>query len=869
MHFRISSWYTLLLSFVVAFAIAGCSNEPSEQQKRADAVLAQARSSIGRGEVNEGRRQLDEAIKLDKALGRTATIAEELRLLAGVMRSTGRFDSAAMFYDAAIEQFRNVADRASVRRVTLEIAATDRMKGDDRKAYMLYVEALRLARAFNDSEGVQAVEWAMLPTCRALNETDDEQQALTDLQRSTANDAALRARLLCEIGLSRLEAGDRDSAARSFQQASLLADQSKDTLLSLTALLRLAVVLDASGRLRDSFLAFSDAIRRSEKARGTPDLRYELFVRVGNIYLRMKRPGDAIKFYRAAFAVSTGNGNRIQEGYATTQIGCCQMESSRDAAVKTYRSARDLFKSLSYAPGLSYAELCLGIAMQRAALFTEAEKHLRAAADEAETVFADRNADNVYDDCEQSYLGAGKDAALQELFEMLVQGGRYDDAFAVAERRNLKDLRSVVDALAPHPSDEHLASSLQNFLAELGRHVGAERALETALVESRPQKELLATIRNVIDASEQKLAELATTVVERDKAYEPVVRAGTVSLASVQMVLPPGVTFLEYVPTRRSLYVFAVTSGHVSVQMAAVGRDSVESQCSQFLSLLQRREMHVDSTVQEMLRVSRRLNDLTAVLYSTFLRPVESSLGGSSKLVVVFGGSIPTIPLHALRRGTLPGSAFVAERHFVTYLPTAQMLLLNTPSPGSVHDVVGLGYPGGSGWDVEYELRDIRAFYKNTRLYFNQQASLATLQEERADLLHLALEFRLDDPLPGNWYVTLSDGKTPTGSKRVSIGELFSLPAYPVVVVSNLAYDRITIPRSEAYVFIANRTGAYISNLYTPSRKTKKIFGEYLYTALLQGNSVAAAYWKAQLDMMKNPESSEQYSWGPFCFWGK
>jgi len=79
----------------------------------------------------------------------------------------------------------------------------------------------------------------------------------------------------------------------------------------------------------------------------------------------------------------------------------------------------------------------------------------------------------------------------------------------------------------------------------------------------------------------------------------------------------------------------------------------------------------------------------------------------------------------------------------------------------------------------------------------------------------------------------------------------------------------MTIRRSEPFLFLLNGTGAYITNLYIPSRKTKKVFGESLYTALLQGSTVGAAYWRAELDMMKDPELSGECSWAPFCYWGK
>jgi hypothetical protein len=60
-----------------------------------------------------------------------------------------------------------------------------------------------------------------------------------------------------------------------------------------------------------------------------------------------------------------------------------------------------------------------------------------------------------------------------------------------------------------------------------------------------------------------------------------------------------------------------------------------------------------------------------------------------------------------------------------------------------------------------------------------------------------------------------------------------------------------------------------IGNGFTPSRKTKKFFGEVFYTALLGGNSVQSAYRKVQMEMIKNPDYAPQFVWAPFFLWGK
>jgi hypothetical protein len=236
-------------------------------------------------------------------------------------------------------------------------------------------------------------------------------------------------------------------------------------------------------------------------------------------------------------------------------------------------------------------------------------------------------------------------------------------------------------------------------------------------------------------------------------------------------------------------------------------------------------------------------------------------------MICVLPAEAAALPLHALRRNG--ASPYLAEQLLVSYLPSAWSLLLSPVAQAPARDVVGVGFPGETSWDVEYELRDIRAFYKQARLYFGQQATLATLQGEHADVLDIAAALRPDRNAPGNSSVTLSDGETPDGMKRVPLGDLFSLPPFPVVVFSDLGGARLGIGRAEPYPFLANGTRMVVMDDYVPSRKTKKYFGEVFYTALQNGDEDLEAFRKAQLAMIRNPEFAAPYAWAPFFDWGK
>jgi CHAT domain-containing protein len=187
----------------------------------------------------------------------------------------------------------------------------------------------------------------------------------------------------------------------------------------------------------------------------------------------------------------------------------------------------------------------------------------------------------------------------------------------------------------------------------------------------------------------------------------------------------------------------------------------------------------------------------------------------------------------------------------------------------SVRDVVGLGHPGKTSWDVEYELRDIRAFYKDARLYFGRQASLGTIQRERGDLLHLALDLRYSARSPENAYTLLADPKARGLVKEIRWGEFLTAPAFPTTVVSHLQADSISIDQVLPTLFLMNGSSSVIVNSHPLSRKAKKVFGELFYTSLLAGKTAEGAYRQALLEMIKNKEYATPHIWAPFSLWGR
>ena len=903
---------TLLLA-IVGWLMTGCSKEPSAEQKQADSTFAKARNAFEAGDYSEARYLLRAAYTLDRELGRTARMAEQQRLLGDAYATVAEFDSALECYVQAGDHFKSIADRSSARGMTLQIASIHRFIGEERKAFAIYDETLRLADVFGDIAGAQTIRWGMLPTCRTLDNMEEETRVLSNLLDTyiASADVNKQAKVYYESGVSRLQRRDHAGALDHLLRALTFAEQTRDSLLSISVLVRLALTYDAMGQTFEAFQAYSDGLKRSDRTRGAGALREEMLTRVGNIYLRTHQPAEAARFYRAALNSALRGKNRLGEGYLFIQLGHCALGQPRgaDEALKNYQSALSLFEGVLYAPGIAYARLSLGLAAERARRFTEALQYFKSAVEQSEQFLWRRPSDDLYLECENAFLQPQRTSPYEAMVELLLQLGRYEEAFWYMDRRQANALFTVLSSFDTRTLSDTLSSAMGQFQHARALRIGAEKRLADVLATSRMGKDLVTEITAMLDERSKTLEEARERVVQVDNDLEPAVRVRNIGLAEVQRLLPRGAAFVEHVATKRSLFMFVATASKAAVQVAAIDKISVISHAREFSSLIQSRALYADSSALLQLRMDHRIQELTTILYSAFIRPIERDIAGASKLLVVLQPEFATLPLHVLRRAQSRGNPYVAEQYMVSYLPTGFALMLkpapprHVVSPGSrspiaamsggrasnrfseaspgrrmsdqpedepeAPEIIGIGHAGGTLWDVEYELRDIRAFYKDARLHFNQQATLASIQREHGDLLHLAAEFQYNDREPGNSYLVLSDGKAFNTTTQILWGGLFSLPAFSTMIISDLGERQSSIQPCLPYIFLANGCAAVITQAYTPLRKTKKYFGEIFYTALLSGSSSQRAMKQVQVEMIRNPDYSAPHLWAPFFLWGK
>ena len=848
--------------------LAGCGDGHQADRSALDTTLASAEVLISNGRDLEARQYLITHLAAHPDIWTGPSAPDGFRMLGDLSRSAGSLDSAITFYQRAGEEYRVRARRDAAYLMGYTEAELQRQTQRPDRSHALYTESLRLATVFGDSSAVREIRFALLPVYRSLEMIDDERKtaALLLAESQRRNDPGAEARVFYELGITRASLGEPDRATEEFLRAVTFADQAGDSVLATRALLRIALSLDASRRTRDASETYAAIMQRTGVLAAAPDLNIEVLMRAGNYYLRNRNPSSAERFYRSGVASAQASQNLLAEAYCGIQLGHCALTRSKDEAIRLFRASFEHLRMLGHRWGVAYALLSLGGIAERANSLTDALELYRRAVGEQESCLGIREPDDLLAECETAALGLRGNDAYAPLLSLLFQTGKTDEAFWYQERKTERFMFDAYAVWRPRSGDRTLDSLLSAFAHERALHIGAEKQLEI-LASSRPDNTpLLKELHRSLTVSSVAMHEIAGRVGRIRPALGQAVRYDGMYPAELQKHLPEGTLVLTYTLTSRSVYITAISNTRVSFAVSAAGSEEVNNLVEEFLTALAAPGQTADSLVRTQPKEDPDFARATRGLYEALALPVESALQSATSVEVVLPPDIPLFPFQALRRGR-GGSPYLAERALIGYLPTARAALLPSNSPGTVQDILCVGFPGTTSWDVEYELRDVRAFYKDARLCFGRNAVADTLRKSRADLLHLSVDIQLSKQRPVFGGLLLCDGKSSSGITQLALGELPALPGSGAVLVSNLATRMPTLDRSIPYALRSTGSGVAILNVFPPTRKAKKDFGEAFYTALQGGSSVPAAYRKTQEAMIGRKETAPPSMWAAFLLW--
>jgi tetratricopeptide (TPR) repeat protein len=631
---------------------------------------------------------------------------------------------------------------------------------------------------------------------------------------------------------------------------------------------------DPNGAITD----FQNAVNTLRKAQTGKDYEAMLLFYLGRVYEENGRLGDARKYYSDALEIDRALGDKIAEDYLYLFIIRCnlglmsdeQRGQALDKLLQSYQQIAAKFHECGHRTGEAYVYTLIGSIFQSENNLAGARSMYQKAVDldlEIEGEYYDGDLHLPF----LSELGIAYDRTdwYDRLAYVLLQMDLKYDAMAVMDVSQLKSSTNAfkhLDVALRHPQLNELVKDCKSTLNATG-------ILELELTNDLSGKQKYVDSRNIA-AIQTQLADLRAKVRDETNRiitvqpnYEVLLNPVLKRSQDLQKLIPEGTVVLQFLLSDQELDLFAMTQDRLDVQRVAIGKDSLIALVREYEQLLQDPSVYAGAGGVASLGAMTRFEKLSTQLYEYFIRPIDSHLDRS--LLIIPRNEFGSFPFQALERQDSKGNVkYLIELTSVDYLPSLSSIRYGTVNTTNIHTVIACGNPTGQNWSVDYELRDIRSFFKSATIMLGVDATWKNVLDSKGDILQLSTDFANTTDRYDLGTFVCSTGKTLGETENIAFEQLAAHAPYPVIDLSNQQIKGEGLTPLHALLLRMNGTSDVFLNAWLGDRKAAKFFSEYLYTNLAAGLAPGDAYRQALLNLIGTREVSHPHSWGQFFHFG-
>ena len=866
----------LLLSL---FLLNSCDVEQSPMNMASD-MLERGVALYEEGDYRQSEVFLTQAISVYEQARDYAKAAEAHLVLSKISLSQRQFRSALEQAKTAFEQSTTANDFRGQAKVHLQQGDIARAMGEYREALDHYESSHALSSAFDDKPSVALAEMLKAGTYFRLSRWDfalkSYENALTYYRM--ASDDANTALALMGIGETYFREHRFGEALNSFTQAQQSLDS--DDLISDARLhLDLGNVYRAMNDGNTSLRYFRDGANSLRARKTAKEYEALLLSSIGIVYHESGRWDDAKRFFNEAVGAAKEAGDRISESYlylflartTESQIPASQKEFQLDKRVQTYEQIAQRFQDCGHKTGEAYSYVQVGNLNYMMGRLAEARVAYQRAVDLDEERTSEYLDDIVHLPYQRELgIDENHEDWYRRLATVLLELRRTEEALQYLDRGRSKVASDFLVKADVAIRNIGLQDDMERFRS-LRKEYNLQQLELSGLVarkQSLGAPQNLGQIRVRIAKAREELGSLAERISREYPNYGPLIgRDEAARVSELQSLVPQGTLVITYLASQDYLHIFALSRTSFSVHNAAIGREKLLGMVDEYERLLKDPNVYAGAAGEASLPAMTRFANLSTQLYDVLIRPVDGMLDRS--LVIVAGNEFKDFPFQTIERESPDGMVkYLIELTSVDYLLSFSSLKFRTTSATRIRNVMALGNPTGRNWSVDYELRDIRSFFKEAIVQIGFEDTWKNLKSAKQEVVQISSDFRNNAGNVPFGSIAFSDGSTLEESIDVPFERLTSLPAVPVIVLSNTLGQGVGLTPLHAFMLRINGTSDVFYNAWSSERKATKFFSEFFYTHLANGIAPGDAYRQAILNLIQTREVNHPFSWGQFFHYG-
>jgi tetratricopeptide (TPR) repeat protein len=821
-----------------------------------------------------------QAIGLFKDLKKTDQLPEAMIFLFQTHLELGEFRAALSVSEEAAGLMRKEGDvHGEVQLSLLEGDLYAKIQNYDH-AIARYQNAATSATAFDDKLSFMEAQIKLASALQAGGNLDEALQVYKNAlpQAQAGNDQFSLASVLCGMGSIYSSQRRFTEASSSLTQAIASAGQTSDPFIMARVQTEMGLLHTAQNNANAALRDFRDGINMLRKARTGRDWETVLLFRLGYLYEQNGKFLEAKRYYTDATEIARSLDDRIAENYLSFFVLRCsnnllspELKVQQKANLRqSYEHLAKVFQECKHIAGEGYIYTQIGKEFERSGDLQNARDWYTKA------VMLDQNTFAAYSDVEfhmpyQTALGILPFHMdwYERLSVVLIKLQRQEEALKILEFSRMKQLAGDFQNLEVslrHPKIKQLTKDIQKQLQQ-AKLLEIEYTARFASNRFSCERDEMKALHTEVESAKQSIRKGAWQIVDAHPNYEALVLPGRIDASAIKKFIPNGSLAVQFLPADDTLYIFAVTRSRLVVRTSAIRCDSLLQLMTEYRRLLQDPSVYSHEATEASIASMTRFALLSMQLYEILLRPVDDLF--ERNLIIAVRDDMDGFPFHAIeRQDSKENVKYVIELTGVDYVPSIVSLRYNTASFTRAQDVTVFGNPTGKNWSLDYELRDIRSFFKNARVMVGLDASWDNLKSIKADILQISTTFsQRSAELPlGNFI--LSNGLIAEQSTTAPFEKLTELSAVPVVILSNQYGQGIGLSAEHALLLHLNGVSDVFLNVWQADRKAAKFFSEYFFTHLSNGLAPGDAYRQALLNLIRTREVSQPRSWAQFFHFG-
>ncbi len=498
------------------------------------------------------------------------------------------------------------------------------------------------------------------------------------------------------------------------------------------------------------------------------------------------------------------------------------------------------------------------------------------------------------------YAHAGYEKAMYWnflLYELSSEQAHAADLFSDAEKSKSAVLLSSMQEME-NKRDYGVKDEIRNMEQELKFESDLyKKKIYEEYRRSRPDSVKLAIWERKLLSLSQQLDSLNDIILADYPLYASKYDNEVISLEQVRQEIGSGEALIEYVFTDSLLYIFAISSGDVSIRRIAVCPDFHEH--LDIVGVFLRNNEFANTNYNDFLAYTRS----AYALYGFLIKPVSEHINGKD-LIIVPDGKLGYIPFEALLTdsssfetmafGDLPymihdygiSYSYSATLHFTKTRmkkQAAKGLLAFAPTYDHIQDIRSEKFPAFRDYGtylvplrfISAEIENICGFYACTR-YEDYQATEEVFRKQAPhfDILHLAMHTLINDenPMYSQLVFTLNNDTIEDRDGLLNTYEIYNMKLnarMAVLSACNTGYGQLR--RGEGVMslargFIFAGVPSIIMTLWAVEDQSGSILMTSFYGKLADGMDVGTALRESKLDYLRNADhlGAHPYLWSGY-----